>query len=324
MKHLLLSVCAVGLALASAVSAQDEYTARLEPKSRVIAAGEDVTLVLSLDIRKDVAVPAALLTGLKLEVKVGEKAGARIEEAASGTVQLAAGTRIQRTVVVPGARLALPPAQELLDVTITWSGVPGAVAVVKVAPDSSKINIADLDLTKTKVLLITSEGQMTVRFLPDKAPKTVENFVKLSKDGFYNGTKFHRIMKGFMIQGGCPNTKAGAQGEPGTGSPGYMLKGEFNDTPHVRGVLSMARSQHPDSAGCQFFVCHGAAPFLNPVPGVPGKEGYTAFGVLDAGFDVLDQIANTRVKPSQSGEPSVPIEPVHLYSAIVLPVLKGK
>ena len=103
-----------------------------------------------------------------------------------------------------------------------------------------------------------------------------------------------------------------------------MLKGEFNDTPHVRGVLSMARSQHPDSAGCQFFICHGAAPFLNPVPGVPGREGYTAFGVLDAGFDVLDQIANTRVKPSASGEPSVPIEPVHLYSAILLPVLKGK
>ena len=316
MKHLLLSVCAAGLALATAVSAQDEYSARLEPKNRVVAAGEDVTLILSLDIHKDVAVPAALLTGLKLEVKIGEKAGARIEESASGMVKLAAGTRIQRTVTVPGARLALPPTQELIDVTLTWSGVPGAVAVVKVAPDSSKTDIGDLDLTKTKVLLITSAGQMTLRFLPDKAPKTVENFVKLTKDGFYNGTQFHRIIKGFMIQGGCPNTKAGAQGEPGTGSPGYMLKAEFNDTRHVRGVLSMARSGHPDSAGCQFFICHGTAPHLD--------NQYTAFAMLDSGFDVLDQIANTRVKPSPSGEPSVPIEPVHLYSAILLPVLKGK
>ncbi len=316
MKHVLFAVCVASLTLASAVSAQDEYTALLTPTSRVVAAGADVGLVLTLDIKKDVAVPATLLTGMKLEVKVGEKAGPRIEDAASGSVKLAAGTRIERSITVPGARLSLPAAQELVDVTFTWSGVPGAVAVVKVAPDASKLNLADLDLAQTKVLLITSAGQMTARFFPDKAPKTVENFIKLSKDGFYNGTRFHRIIKGFMIQGGCPNTKAGATGDPGTGSPGYFIKAEFNDTRHVRGVLSMARSNHPDSAGCQFFVCHGTASNLD--------NQYTAFGMLDSGFDVLDAIANTRVKPDPRGEPSVPIEPVHLYSAIVLPVLKGK
>jgi peptidyl-prolyl cis-trans isomerase B (cyclophilin B) len=175
-----------------------------------------------------------------------------------------------------------------------------------------------------QVDLKTSVGTIRIELYPGKAPKTVENFVKLAKDGFYDGTQFHRIIKGFMIQGGCPNTKAGAKGEPGSGSPGYTLKGEFNDTKHVRGVLSMARSGHPDSAGCQFFICHGTAPHLDPVPGVPNREGYTAFAMLDSGFDVLDQIANTRVKPNAQGEPSVPIEPVHLYSAIVLPVLKGK
>lgn len=134
-----------------------------------------------------------------------------------------------------------------------------------------------------RAIIHTNYGDMTVEFWPEVAPRTVDNFLKLSREKFYNGTAFHRIIKGFMIQGGCPNSKIGAKGQPGTGSPGYMIKAEFNNRAHVKGVLSMARSSDPDSAGSQFFVCHGDASFLN--------NKYTAFGKLVAGEDVLNKIA---------------------------------
>jgi peptidyl-prolyl cis-trans isomerase B (cyclophilin B) len=107
-----------------------------------------------------------------------------------------------------------------------------------------------------KVAVIkTTAGEMVVEFWPDVAPKTVENFQKLAAKGFYDGTAFHRIIKGFMVQGGDPLTKDPAmQARWGTGGPGYQVKAEFNERSHVRGVLSMARSQNPDSAGSQFFI----------------------------------------------------------------------
>lgn len=134
-----------------------------------------------------------------------------------------------------------------------------------------------------RAIIHTNYGDMTVEFWPDVAPRTVDNFLKLSREGFYEGTAFHRILKGFMIQGGCPNSKTGAKGQPGTGGPGYQVKAEFNNRPHTKGVLSMARSSDPDSAGSQFFVCHGDASFLN--------NQYTAFGKLVDGEKVLDKIA---------------------------------
>ncbi len=144
-----------------------------------------------------------------------------------------------------------------------------------------------------RAIIRTSAGDMTVEFWPDVAPRTVENFLKLSREGFYEGTCFHRIIKGFMIQGGCPNSKGGARGQPGTGGPGYQIEAEFNNRSHVRGVLSMARSSDPDSAGSQFFICHGPAPFLN--------NKYTAFGKLIDGADVLDKIASIAcVGPEES------------------------
>ena len=149
-------------------------------------------------------------------------------------------------------------------------------------------------------VISTSYGDMTISFWPDVAPKTVENFKKLANDGFYNGTAFHRIIKGFMIQGGCPNTKEGARGMPGTGDPGYKLDAEFNTKPHVRGVISMARAADPNSAGCQFFICHGDARFLD--------RQYTAFGELTAGDDVLEQIATVPTKAGGGGENSTPID----------------
>jgi peptidyl-prolyl cis-trans isomerase B (cyclophilin B) len=155
-------------------------------------------------------------------------------------------------------------------------------------------------------VLKTSYGEMTLAFWPDVAPETVANFKKLARAGFYDGTAFHRIMKGFMVQGGCPNTKEGENGMPGTGGPGYKIKAEFNPKSHVRGVISMARSSHPDSAGSQFFLCHGDAKFLD--------RQYTAFGELIAGDDVLERIANVPTKSSGGGEKSTPIERVALES----------
>ncbi|HEX2853506.1 MAG TPA: peptidylprolyl isomerase [Opitutaceae bacterium] len=157
----------------------------------------------------------------------------------------------------------------------------------------------------------TAYGDMTIAFWPDVAPKTVENFKKLARAGFYNGTAFHRIIKGFMIQGGCPNTKAGEKGMPGTGGPGWKVKAEFNKKPHVRGVISMARSSDPDSAGSQFFLCHGAAGFLD------GK--YTAFGELVKGDDVLEKIANVPTTHGGGGEKSTPIDRVELTSVSIVP-----
>ncbi|MBI2516857.1 MAG: peptidylprolyl isomerase [Opitutae bacterium] len=167
--------------------------------------------------------------------------------------------------------------------------------------------------TPNEVAVIkTSYGEMTLAFWPDVAPKTVENFKKLAREGFYDGTAFHRIIKGFMVQGGCPNTKAGQTGMPGTGGPGWKVKAEFNAKPHVRGVISMARSQHPDSAGSQFFICHGDARFLD--------RQYTAFGQLTAGDDVLERIATVPTKGGGGGEKSTPIDRIEIESVKIVGV----
>ncbi|MBS0662021.1 MAG: peptidylprolyl isomerase [Verrucomicrobia bacterium] len=155
-------------------------------------------------------------------------------------------------------------------------------------------------------IIKTSYGEMTLAFWPDVAPKTVENFKKLANEKFYDGTAFHRIIKGFMIQGGCPNTKKGQSGIPGTGGPGHKVKAEFNAKPHVRGVISMARSAHPDSAGSQFFICHGDARFLD--------RQYTAFGELVKGDDVLERIATVPTTHGGGGEKSTPVDRIEVES----------
>jgi len=158
----------------------------------------------------------------------------------------------------------------------------------------------------------TSEGELVAEFWPDVAPKTVENFKKLAKSGFYDGTAFHRIIKGFMAQGGDPLTKdASKESIWGTGDPGYKIKAEFNAKKHERGVLSMARSADPDSAGSQFFLCFGPAPALD--------NKYTAFGKVIKGDAVLDKLANVPVKQSASGENSKPVNRVALESVKIVP-----
>jgi|UniRef100_UPI00404B17E9 peptidyl-prolyl cis-trans isomerase B (cyclophilin B) len=161
-----------------------------------------------------------------------------------------------------------------------------------------------------KAIIKTTYGDLTIAFWPDVAPKTVANFKKLASEGFYNGTAFHRIIKGFMIQGGCPNTKAGQKGMPGTGGPGYQIKAEFNPKSHVRGVISMARSASPDSAGSQFFICHGDAKFLD--------RQYTAFGELVDGDDVLERIATVPTQGGGGGEKSTPIDRIELTSVEIV------
>ena len=146
-----------------------------------------------------------------------------------------------------------------------------------------------------RAVIETTAGSLVLELWPDVAPGTVENFKKLANEGFYDGTCFHRIIKGFMIQGGDPLTKDPSRLPVwGTGGPGYKIKAEFNDKPHVRGVISMARSRDPDSAGSQFFICLAAVPQLD--------RQYTGFGQLVEGDDVLDSIGNTPTMDSPSGE----------------------
>ena len=130
----------------------------------------------------------------------------------------------------------------------------------------------------------TKLGKIEMEFFEDKAPGHVKNFKDLAKKGFYDGTIFHRVIPGFMIQGGDPNTKSDDRATHGMGGPGYSIQAEFNDTPHKRGVLSMARSQNPNSAGSQFFIVVKKSSFLD------GK--YTAFGKVLSGMAVADQIVN--------------------------------
>lgn len=137
-----------------------------------------------------------------------------------------------------------------------------------------------------RAIIDTKFGEMEVEFFADKAPGHVKNFVDLAKKKFYDGTTFHRVIPGFMIQGGDPNTrdKKGSRSNHGTGGPGYQIKAEFNDTPHKRGILSMARSQNPDSAGSQFFIVVKDSGFLD--------RQYTAFGRVVRGMEVADQIVS--------------------------------
>src|ERR1700753_1171618 len=161
-------------------------------------------------------------------------------------------------------------------------------------------------------IIKTTEGDMTVEFWPDVAPKTVENFKTLAKKGFYDGTCFHRVIKGFMVQGGDPNTKDPAKEDVwGTGGPGYTIKAEFNDRSHKRGVLSMARSNHPDSAGSQFFICHGDPAFLD--------RQYTTFGKLIKGDEVLEKIATGPTHP-----PDRPNKRMGIVSITIAPATPAK
>lgn len=129
-------------------------------------------------------------------------------------------------------------------------------------------------------------GEIVLRFFPDVAPKHVENFVKLARDKFYDGTTFHRVIPSFMIQGGDPNSKNPDRALHGMGGPGHKVKAEFNSKPHKRGALSMARANDPDSAGSQFFICVADSHFLD--------WNYTVFGEVVSGMEVADRVVSAK------------------------------
>jgi cyclophilin family peptidyl-prolyl cis-trans isomerase len=139
-------------------------------------------------------------------------------------------------------------------------------------------------MSQTTAVIETTLGAVTLKFFPEVAPGHVSNFIELAKKGFYDGTTFHRVIPGFMIQGGDPNSKNPDKKTHGTGGPGYTIKAEFSDKPHKRGTLSMARAQSPDSAGSQFFICVKDSSFLD--------RQYTVFGEVVSGMDVVDKIVS--------------------------------
>ncbi len=139
-------------------------------------------------------------------------------------------------------------------------------------------------MSDTKAVIETKFGKIELKFFPEKAPNHVNNFIELAKKGFYDGTTFHRVIPNFMIQGGDPNSKDQDKSKHGTGGPGYSLKAEFNDIAHKRGILSMARSMNPDSAGSQFFICVADARSLD--------RKYTVFGEVISGMEVADKIVS--------------------------------
>ncbi|MHC9061581.1 peptidylprolyl isomerase [Nitrospira sp. CMX1] len=160
------------------------------------------------------------------------------------------------------------------------------VTEIGLLPAADNTTNSKADVPKSlRAIIKTKLGDIEIKFYPDVAPKHVENFVKLAKDGFYNGTIFHRVIPGFMIQGGDPNTKDSLKKDTyGQGGPGHSVKAEFSDIPHKRGVVSMARASDPDSAGSQFFIVVEDSRFLD--------RKYSVFGEVTKGIGVADKIVN--------------------------------
>jgi len=158
-------------------------------------------------------------------------------------------------------------------------------------------------MSETKAIIETKFGNITLKFFPDVAPGHVKNFIDIAKKGMYDNTIFHRVIPGFMIQGGDPITKDPNARGAGTGGPGYTIKAEFSDKPHMRGTLSMARAASPDSAGSQFFICVADARFLD--------KQYSVFGEVESGMDVADKIVSQQRdgndKPNERVEMKVKI-----------------
>ena len=197
-----------------------------------------------------------------------------------------------------------------LHVVMIGLSVTAAAVVFAQAKVGEKSSLGNKPALKGEevAVLETTAGKIVVRFYADKAPGHVKNFKDLVKKGFYNGTYFHRVIPGFMIQGGDPNTKDKDAGNDGMGGPGYSVKAEFNDVKHVAGILSMARSSDPNSAGSQFFIME-AAPFLD--------RQYTAFGMVIKGMDVVKKIVSA--KTVQDGrENSRPVKPVVITKATIV------
>jgi peptidyl-prolyl cis-trans isomerase B (cyclophilin B) len=166
--------------------------------------------------------------------------------------------------------------------------------------DKAWNKLTEGDMERMIAVIETNMGMIKLKLYPDVAPNHCRNFIRLAKDGFYDNLIFHRVIKGFMIQGGCP------QGT-GTGGPGWNLDAEFNQRKHLKGTLSMARSTDPNSAGSQFFIC------LEPQPGLDGK--YTVFGQVIEGQDVVDKIGDLPTDPRDRPQQEAKMERVYIEMA---------
>ncbi len=184
----------------------------------------------------------------------------------------------------------------------------GAVMVFLILASTASAEMKSRKFTKeeikkmaeTKAVIETKFGNIELKFFPEVAPNHVNNFIELAKKGFYDGTTFHRVIPGFMIQGGDPNSKNADKATHGMGGPGYTVKAEFNSRPHKRGILSMARAADPNSAGSQFFICVADAPFLD--------RQYTVFGEVVSGMDVVDKIVSQPRDPRDNPNERIEIK----------------
>jgi len=192
--------------------------------------------------------------------------------------------KINRLIIAGALFLCLMGIAVVAGCTTSSEGTQETVQIDEEVPESVKQQNANktTEYDNRVVVIETDKGTIKFKFYPIDAPGTVENFVKLTNEGFYNGTKFHRVEPGFVIQGGDPNSKDGDPNNDGQGGPGYTIPAEFNEQRHVDGTVAMARSSDPDSAGSQFYICLGDQPNLN------GK--YTVFGQVTEGLDVVHKI----------------------------------
>jgi cyclophilin family peptidyl-prolyl cis-trans isomerase len=185
----------------------------------------------------------------------------------------------------------------------TTGGPPSTAAMPKAGDETKPASYYENKIAE----LHTTSGEIDIRFFPNKAPNHVKNFIDLSEKGFYNGTKFHRVIPGFMIQGGDPNTISGDPSTWGTGGSGKNVNAEFNDTHHARGIVSMARTNDPNGASSQFFICVADAPSLD--------NQYTVFGEVTKGMDVADKIVNAPRDASDRPNNPTTIEKVVIRDA---------
>ncbi len=275
---------------------QEDLTVSLDVISPYVVAGKDARFRVTVHSAFGAGLNAAMLdrSCFRIFLENGKELKPQREGLARQTLKLGTNAAISRTVdlcaVLKGKN------NQSIEVMWEFNGL-----------QSRKVTMSmyEWDLKDIQAVISTDKGEMVVEFYPDKAPTTVKNFVDLSLKGFYNDLKFHRVVKGFMIQGGCP------QGD-GTGDPGYTIKGEFSDISHERGVISMARSQDPDSAGCQFFIMHGDN------SGLDGS--YAAFGLLVSGLDTLDLIAGVETTAQRfSQENSKPVVAPRIKEIIIRP-----
>lgn len=247
-----------------------------------------------------------LMTPAAFTVDGKDLAGAR--EGAS--IPLAAGSKVTGKVdlskaIEAGKDFELAYAKELS------KQEPLKVRFFEGVPAGTKfLDMPKEQLAQYQVVLVTTAGEMRLEMWPDVAPEHVRNFLDLVSSGFYDGTKFHRVMKGFMIQGGDPNSKNGDPNTWGQGNGPRKIKAEFSDKKHDRGVLSAARTQDPNSASCQFFICHAAAAHLD--------HQYSAFGKLVEGYEALDKIANAPGTPIPGGGGTRPVPYQETQKAIVI------